>query len=234
MISVIIPFYNNEKDITECLDSILKQKYRDFEVIFVNDGSMDRSAEIVKSYLPKFNNEKILYKFFEQSNKGAPAARNKGYKEAIGKYLLFSDADAILRDDMLEKMVDVLEKNKEVSYVYSSHYWGEKLFKLFPFDKEKLKKMPYIHTMSLIRKEHFPEKGWDEGIKKFQDWDLWLTILEGGSVGYFIEDALFKINPGGTMSDWVPSFAYKLFPFLPQVRKYKKAMKIIKEKHNLK
>lgn len=230
MISIIIPVYNGEKTIINTVKSIESQTYRDFEVIIVNDGSRDNTRSVFEKFLESFKVENNYY-FINQENKGAPAARNKGFKESRGEYLFFCDADAVLKNDTLEKMVQVLESNQEVAYTYSSFYWGKKLFKLWPFDAEKLQKMPYIHTMSLIRRNAFP--GWDESVKKLQDWDLWLTMLENGHQGFFIDEALFKIKPGGTISSWLPAFAYKAFPFLPSVKKYDQALKVIKDKHNL-
>lgn len=230
MISIIIPVYNGEKTIINTVKSIESQTYRDFEVVIVNDGSRDNTRSVFEKFLESFKVENNYY-FINQENKGAPAARNRGFKESRGEYLFFCDADAVLKNDTLEKMVQVLESNQEVAYTYSSFYWGKKLFKLWPFDAEKLQKMPYIHTMSLIRRNAFP--GWDESVKKLQDWDLWLTMLENGHQGFFIDEALFKIKPGGTISSWLPAFAYKAFPFLPSVKKYNRALKIIKDKHNL-
>lgn len=232
MISVIIPLYNREKTIIQTLQSLEKQTMQDFEVIIINDGSTDNSEKVVSNFLKKSVSQKSFY-FFNQTNKGAPAARNRGFKESGGKFLLFCDADAVLEPNALEIMLDYLQKNSEVSYVYSSFNWGKKLFKLDEFNPERLKKMPYIHSMSLIRREDFPESGWDESIKKFQDWDLWLTMLKNGKIGLWIPKVLFKINPGGTISTWLPSFTYKIFPFLPAVKKYKRAMRIIKQKHGL-
>lgn len=232
MISIIIPVYNGAKTIINTIRSIEAQTYRSFEVIIVNDGSRDNTRSIFEKFLETFKVENNYF-FINQENKGAPAARNRGLREASGKYLFFCDCDSILKNNALERMIQGLEENPEVAYVYSSFYWGNKLFKLWPFDVERLKKMPYIHTMSLIRRDAFPENGWDENIKKLQDWDLWLTMLENGHEGFFINEALFKIKPGGTISSWLPAFAYKALPFLPAVRKYKKAMKIIKHKHNL-
>ncbi|HQA64128.1 MAG TPA: hypothetical protein PK085_03445, partial [bacterium] len=103
-------------------------------------------------------------------------------------------------------------------------------FKLWPFDPAKLKKMPYIHTSSLIRREFFP--GFDENLKKFQDWDLWLTILERGGQGIWLEQSLFSIKSGGTMSSWLPKIFYQL-PWLKKVKAYRQAERIIKIKHNL-
>jgi len=232
MISVIIPLYNRVKTITKTLSSLQKQSYQDFEVIIINDGSADNSEKIVTKFLQE-NKSQQNYYFFNQSNQGAPAARNRGFKESKGDFLLFCDADAVLEPDALEAMLVGLETHPEVSYAYSSFNWGQKLFKLDEFNAERLKKTPCIHSMSLIRRQDFPASGWDESLKKFQDWDLWLTMLKEDKIGLWIPRVLFKIEPGGTISSWLPAFAYKAFPFLPAVKKYKQAMAVIKEKHNL-
>jgi glycosyltransferase involved in cell wall biosynthesis len=233
MISVIIPIYNQADKLPLCLDSLLAQTYNDIEVIVVNDGSKDDSLAQAKQYINIFKNQDIPYKVLTQTNQGAPAARNKGWKEARGEYLLFCDADACLEPEALMEMLNILREHPGISFVYSNFQWGRKHFKLCPFSKEKLRKMPYIHTMSLIRRKDFPSRGWDESIKKFQDWDLWLTMAEQGHKGYWLDKTLFRIQTGGVYSSWLPKIAYKLFPFLPQVKKYKQAMSIIKNKHRI-
>lgn len=230
MISIIIPLYNQAKELDRCLESIEKQTYQNFEIIIVNDRSEDKLSKLYKRYKKIFGYRMELMN--NQSNHGAPYSRNKGFRRSRGEYLLFCDADVVMREDMLQKMLETLKDNKNSSYVYSSFKFGFKKFRLWEFDAEKLKKMPYIHTTSLIKREHFP--GFDENIKKLQDWDLWLSMLEKGYIGTWINEMLFKIvQTDGTMSRWLPSPFYKLFPFLPEARKYKKAVQIIKDKHNL-
>lgn len=232
MISIIIPVYNQAAKLIKTLESINKQSFQDYEVIIVNDGSKDGVENLCAKYLRQLKTVDH-YLFLNQINKGAPAARNRGFKESKGEYLFFCDADAILHPQALETLLSSLESNPSASYAYSSFMWGKKLFKLGEFDPEKLKEMPYIHTMSLIRRVDYPVTGWDESIKKFQDWDLWLTMLEQGKLGIFVPQILFYVTPGGTISSWLPRVAYKLLPFLPAVKKYNKAVKIIKEKHGL-
>ncbi|MCF7795008.1 glycosyltransferase family 2 protein [Patescibacteria group bacterium] len=233
MVSVIIPVYNQGKKLIDTLDSLLKQSYQDFEIIIVNDASDDNVENRFEEFVE--NNEikqKILF-LSNQKNLGAPASRNKGYEKSKGNYILFCDADAILKPQALKTMVSVLDNNKNIDFVYSSFKWGKKLFKLESFSLERLKKAPFIHTMSMLRREVMPENGWDESIEKLQDWDFFLTIAENGKQGMFIDMILFTIKPGGTISSWVPSFFYKLFPFLPVVKKYNKALEIVKNKHKL-
>jgi glycosyltransferase involved in cell wall biosynthesis len=233
MISIIIPAYNVGKKIKYCLFSILAQTYKNFEVIVVNDGSSDKTGGVINSFREEFKNAGIEYRIIDQENGGAPNARNHGFQASHGDYLLFCDADAVLKNNCLWKFMESMDSHPEVSFVYSSFVFGKKLFRLQPFDAQKLRQMPYINSLSLIRTKDFPITGWDESLKKFQDWDLWLTISEQGGTGFWIDEPLFKNYTGGTMSTWLPSFAYKLFPFSPTVIKYKKAVRIIKEKHGI-
>jgi glycosyltransferase involved in cell wall biosynthesis len=225
MISVIIPAYNASKTIEKCLKSVFNQSYKDFEVIIIDDGSTDD----LKATLLGVNGKFIVY---EQANQGAPAARNYGFKQSHGELVIFLDADIIMKPKMLEKLYLALRVDSEAAFAYSSFYWGWKRFKLWPFSYERLKKMPYIHTSALIRREIF--SGFDVAIKKFQDWDLFLTIAEAGGKGVFIAEPLFRVTSKGTMSSWLPSFVYKL-PFLnpKSKKKYREAEQIIRIKHGL-
>lgn len=232
MISIIIPVYNQARKLIKTLDSIEQQSYQDYEVIIVNDGSDDDVEKVFAEYYSQLDSNHH-YLFLNQNNQGAPAARNYGFRKSRGEYLLFCDADAVLKPEFLETMLGYLANNPSISYTYSSFKWGRKLFKLGEFDAEKLKRMPYIHTMSLIRRSDFPESGWDESIKKLQDWDLWLNLLFTGKIGLWIPRVLFTVSPGGHISSWLPASAYKLLPFLPAVKRYKKAIKIIKQKYGL-
>jgi len=232
MISVIIPVYNQAEKLKQTLLSLNKQTYRDLEIIIVNDGSSDNPEKIFMDFLAT-NQSDLSFSFFNQANLGAPAARNHGFRESKGEYLFFCDADAVLEPNALEILLNTLIQNPAASYAYPSFKWGSKLFKGRAFDAALLMKEPYIHTMALIRRSDFPIVGWDESIKKFQDWDLWLTMLENNKAGIFVDSFLFSVTPGGTISSWLPSFAYKLFPFLPVVKKYNTAKAIIYAKHHL-
>lgn len=229
MISIIIPIYNQADKLPNCLESILKQTYKNYEVIVVNDCSKDDVRSVMLRYQPKMG---LKYRELDK-NCGAPAARNVGYQVSEGSYLFFCDADAVLEPTALEDLLNALKNNPKVSFAYSNFYWGKKKFRIGAFDCNKLKTGPLIHTMSLIRREDFPTAGWDENIKKFQDWDLYLQMLKENKIGIWVDKFLFTVKPGGTISKWMPSFVYKWLPFLPAVKKYKKAEKIIKGKWGL-
>lgn len=231
MISIIIPLYNQAKKLEKCLQSIKKQTYNNYEIIIVNDRSIDHLSKIFKQAKKDFG---INIEYIHNSvNHGAPYSRNKGLRRSKGEFLLFCDADVVLKEDALKIMLEELKSHPEASFVYPSHRYGKKLFKLWPFDPEKLKQMPYIHSTALVRREHLPHPAWDESLRRLQDWDLWLTMLEKGYKGHWIDKVLFTIKPGGVYSAWMPSFFYKLFPFLPKVRAYKKAVEVVKKKHGI-
>lgn len=224
-ISVIIPAFNAAKTIEACLSSVFNSTYKNIEVIVVNDGSTDDLALALTSCAHKLT-------LFDQENKGAPAARNFGFKFSSGEFVIFLDADIVMKPTMLEKLFLALKADPTATFAYSSFRLGWKKFRLWPFDAEKLKQMPYIHTSSLIRREAFP--GFDESLKKFQDWDLFLMMAERGGRGAFVSEVLFKIISGGTMSHWLPSFIYRL-PWLKlkEKDKYETAREIIINKHKL-
>lgn len=100
-VSVIIPCYNVSDYIGECLDSFVNQTYTDFEVICVDDGSVDDTADIIKAYSEKDSRIKLI----RQSNQYAGVARNNGMKYARGEYLFFFDSDDFCGQDLLDKMV---------------------------------------------------------------------------------------------------------------------------------
>ncbi|KKW45216.1 MAG: hypothetical protein UY95_C0004G0018, partial [Parcubacteria group bacterium GW2011_GWA2_56_7] len=102
-----------------------------------------------------------------------------------------------------------------------------------------LRRMNFIHTSALIRSDGFP--GFDEAIKRFQDWDVWLTLLKEGKEGVFVDEELFRVLlPHGRagISSWRPSFLYGISWSIlgwrpPSVRRYEEARDVIRKKHHL-
>lgn len=111
-VSIILCFYNEEKYLSKAIDSVLAQTYSNFELIIVNDGSTDRSDEIVKSY----HDERIVYKAYE-GNKRLAYARNRGLELATGDYVGFFDADDIMMPDKMERQVCYLNENPDIILV---------------------------------------------------------------------------------------------------------------------
>jgi glycosyltransferase involved in cell wall biosynthesis len=107
VVSIIIPVYNAEKYIAKCLEAFVSQTYDDLEIICVDDGSSDSSANIIKEFAKKYSN--IIYLF--QQNSGAPMARNTGFEVCKGEYCIFFDADDLMNADGIEKMVEKADSN---------------------------------------------------------------------------------------------------------------------------
>ena len=273
LISIIIPVFNHAHTIERCLQSIAEQAYRPFEVIIVNDGSTDNFSD--RDLLSPFRGEtergvsQIALKILHQPNQGAPAARNSGFAEATGEYVIFWDADTVGKPQMLGRLVKALERNPQASYAYSQFKFGWKKFTCQEFNAEDLKKNNYIDTTSLIRREALntpstvlplngggneryrvvssalsPVRGeiergvsgpFDESLARFQDWDLWLTLLEQNKTGTFVPEVLYtKIVQGRKgMSSWLPRVFYRLFSSSQKVLEYKEAREVILKKHNL-
>lgn len=114
-ISVIIPVYNVEKYLSNCLESVLAQTMDNFEVILVNDGSIDKSAYICE----KFAERDKRLKVFHKKNSGPASARNFGLQKAIGKYIMFIDADDYINHDTFKVVFNVAEKSSLDLVVYS-------------------------------------------------------------------------------------------------------------------
>lgn len=105
-LSVIVPVYNSEKYLARCLDSIVNQDGK-FEIIAINDGSTDKSSEILQQYAQEYSNIKII----NQKNQGVSASRNKGMLEAQGDYIIFVDSDDWLEDNAFEQILKSLKKD---------------------------------------------------------------------------------------------------------------------------
>ena len=120
-VSVIIPVYNTEPWLKECLDSVLRQTMAGFEVICVDDGSTDRSGAILKDYAAR----DARFCVISQKNKGQSAARNAGINVARGTYIYFLDSDDYIEPDLLETACRELDKKKLDIVFFDTVVFGE-------------------------------------------------------------------------------------------------------------
>ena len=110
-ISVIIPIFNAEKYLENCIDSVLKQKVENIEIVLINDGSTDNSGKIAKEYLNKYPTQ---IKYFEKENGGVSDARNLGLKYATGDYIAFLDSDDYITDNLFKDLEPYMEKKLDM------------------------------------------------------------------------------------------------------------------------
>lgn len=232
LISVLIPLHNHTEHLRDVFDSLAKQTYKNIEIIVVDDGS-DEPVRIDDF----FGETDLKVRCYRQESSGAPAARNLAFSHSRGAYVIFWDADVVGSPQMLEMLFAALQQHPEASYAYSDFLLGTKRMTARPFDAAALRENNYIPTMSLIRREDVVP--WDETLKRFQDWDLWLTMLEQGKTGVYVRGFLWRAVPHtGGMSSWLPSFAYRFpFCFVPgiygKVKAYTQAKRVVQKKHGL-
>lgn len=231
-ISVIIPVYNHAQVLDVSLRSLANQTLKPSQVIIVDDGSQEKVSKVLD--LKKYSFD---IKIIEQPNLGASQARNNGYKVASGDLVIFWDADTLAAPDMLERLWQALDANPGAAYVYCDYEFGFKLMRSQPFNAEVLKKVNYIDTTCLIRKAALTKLPtvFDNSLKRFQDWDLWLTLLEKNKTGVYVPGVLFKKMVGSRrgISRWLPKILFKL-PFkIKAVQEYEVARQIVLSKHAL-
>lgn len=164
-ISVIIPCYNGEASLSECLDSFLRQSFRDFEIICVDDGSTDKSLQIMKSFAERDGRVRVI----SQGNQGAGAARNEGMRHAGGDYVIFFDADDIARRQMLEELLRAAEKNGADLTVCGSYLLDEQ--------KQKIRKCSWaVNHDVLPKKDSFSRKDVEHDFFTLFAWWPWDKI----------------------------------------------------------
>ncbi len=232
LVSIVIPVYNRIHLLEKTLRSLVRQTYQNFELIIIDDGSSQDVTSVVEKYKNKFS----MHVERLPCNQGAPVARNRGFTLSRGEYVLFLDADVVLHWSALERYVSTLREHPRVDVVYASFRFSGKIFRGRAFEMDALHQGNYIHTSSMIRRGAFP--GFDERLKKFQDWDLWLTMTARGSTMYFIDQTLFSVHGGGTMSAWLPRFAHRipweLLGWMPtSLKRYRQAESLIKQKYGI-
>lgn len=215
-VSVIIPAYNAEKYIAEAIESVLAQTYPEVECIVVDDGSTDRTGEIVRSY-----GSRVQY--ISQDNAERSTARNNGILHAKGDYISFLDADDYQAPEKIRDQVDLLEVHPEYDAVYSkvmyfrdngsrSFYSIRRISPIGDIVKELiLSNFITIHS-PLFRKSAVNRiGGFDPAISRYEDWDFLLRLAFTGSRFAFIDKfhAFCRTHPENTVKDKVRMFDAK-------------------------
>ena len=120
-VSVIVPVYNSEKYLRECVDSILGQTFENIEVIFVDDGSDDNSLDILHEYEKQDSRIKVI----QNKHCGGGAARNTGIENAHGEYIMFFDSDDYMESQLIEKAYNKCKSENADITVFSVRFWHE-------------------------------------------------------------------------------------------------------------
>lgn len=217
LLSFIIPVYKKTPEVFEkCLRSLFDMSYKQIEVICVFDGA-DPELQKVAS---RFKTKELVIE-----HGGAPKARNAGFVLSKGDYVSFWDADCYAKPEMAKMWIDAFKENPTVDFVYSGYeFTGQEGGGIAgdAFDPYLLTCANYIATMFPMKRSVFP--GFDENLKAGQDWDLWLTVVEKGGKGLWLQGYGFiteapdpdSISGKGWSGD-----------------KYFETTRIIKEKHGI-
>ena len=157
LISVIVPVYNVEKYIKECLNSIIKQTYKKLQIILIDDGSTDNSGEICDSYQAKDDRINVIHK----ENGGLSDARNKGLEIAEGDYLAFVDSDDFIAEDYVEYLLRILEKyNADVSVCSKQNFNAGEVIKKKEEEAEVIVYTGIAAMESLLYQKNIENSAW--------------------------------------------------------------------------
>ncbi|MBT5258172.1 MAG: glycosyltransferase [Nitrospina sp.] len=198
-VSVIVPTYNRADRLERALNSIVSQTYQDFELIVVDDGSTDKTSQLMKSF------PKAQY-FYIKKNSGVSKARNVGLAFAKGELICFLDSDDLWKEKKIQIQSLWLENNKDSQICYTDEIWVRNGVRVNPMNRHrKYSGDIFRHCLGLcivspssvmIRAKLFDEIGnFDESLPACEDYDLWLRIASKYAF-HFIEEPLI-IKYGG-------------------------------------
>jgi glycosyltransferase involved in cell wall biosynthesis len=182
-ISIVIPAYNAEHTILKTVESVQRQTFSDFDLIVINDGSTDRTLELLQSI------QDDRMKIFSYENGGLPVARNRGISHATGEFISFIDADDIWTPDKLELQLAALHKHPEagVAYSWTAYFLDGQEESLFPYNPvffegnvyDKLLINNFVASGSniLVRRKAIESVGeFEPTLKSCEDWDFYIRL----------------------------------------------------------
>ena len=177
-ISVILPVYNAEKFLNECLESLLNQSFKDFEIIAINDGSTDYSLELLKKYLKKDSRLRII----SRENRGITKTLNEGISLSKGEYIARMDADDICFPERFESQLKILEKyNYDLCGTQIEKFGSISGISNYPIScedcyRQLFFKSSFAHSSIMVKKAILTHFKYNEEIRYAQDYDLWCRM----------------------------------------------------------
>lgn len=204
LVSIIIPVYNAEKFLDDTINTVLNQTYQNFEVIFVNDCSTDKSINIIKKY-----NDKRIKLISNKTNSNAAITRNNGIKEAKGRYICFLDADDLWDKEKLKKQVNFMKEN-DYAFSFTGYEFadsngnpiGKKVFvpKKISY-KQALKNTTIWTSTVMFDMNKLSKKDIYMPNVKSEDTACWWNVLKKVNYAYGLNEILsFYRRSEGTLS----------------------------------
>jgi glycosyltransferase involved in cell wall biosynthesis len=203
LVSVVIPAYNAALHLTEAVESLFAQTYKNLQILIVNDGSKDDTGKIADALAQRDKRVQVIHK----ANGGVSAARNDALKAVRGKYVCFLDADDVYLPEKVEKQVTFLETHPDIVLVHCDYFIGNENFQNLervhrgnpPAPLEQVfiycNWFPPLTPMlraSLVKKVGF----FDTTLAGGEDWDYWIRCLEYGKFAHINEIlAMYRRHP---------------------------------------
>lgn len=200
-VSVVIPVYNSEKSILSCLQSVVEQEFSDWEIIAINDGSSDESAQLIEEFIASHPNRKIH--LYTQENQGVSMARNAGMQKASGEFIAFLDSDDIWDRDKLTRQMNEFGKNPEIDLlganrdgiVHGRYFWltFERMNKISP---KMLMFKNYLMTSSVVFKREVLKsvEPFKKGMSHAEDLEFFFRICKQYNCYLLNESVVYSID----------------------------------------
>lgn len=204
LVSIIVPVYNIKKYIRETMDCVRGQTYPHWELLLVEDDSVDGTAEVIADYIRETKDERIrLLK--QPSNMGAAKARNRGLEEAGGRYIAYLDADDLWLPEKLERELLFL-KEKQAAFVFTGYEFADengngtgrvvKAPETLVY-KEALKNTTIFTSTVMFDTDKIQKELLEMPVMKSEDTALWWKVLRNGYVAYGLNENLVKYRRSG-------------------------------------
>lgn len=204
LVSIIVPVYNVEKYICETIECVRKQTFGNWELLLVEDCSKDNTVAVIQEYLEKVKDERVRL-ICQEKNNGAARSRNRGLKEAKGRYIAYLDADDLWVSEKLEKELAFME-DKQAAFAFTGYEFadenGKGLGKVVRVPetltyKEALKNTTIFTTTVMFDTEKIDKNLLEMPIIKSEDTALWWKVLRSGYVAYGLDENLVRYRRAG-------------------------------------
>lgn len=204
VVSIVTPVYNLKKFIVETMESVRAQTFQDWELLLVEDCSLDGTAQVIREYLDR-TGEKRIRLILQEQNGGAAKARNRGVLEARGRYLAYIDGDDLWEKDKLEKQLRFMEE-KQAAFCFTGYEFADEkgvgLGKIVRVPatldyREALKNTTIFTSTVMFDTEKIPKKELEMPQIKSEDTALWWRVLRSGHLAYGLNENLVRYRRAG-------------------------------------
>jgi Glycosyltransferases involved in cell wall biogenesis len=204
LISIIVPVYNVENFIEETMDSVLAQTYADWELLLVEDCSNDNTVTLIRQYMERTGDSRIRL-LRQPANMGAARARNRGLREAEGRYVSYLDADDLWVPQKLERELAFM-KEKDAAFAFTGYEFADErgrgtgkvvhVPEMLTY-KQALSNTTIFTTTVMFDTKKIPKEQLEMPVMKSEDTALWFKVLRSGIVAYGLDENLVKYRRAG-------------------------------------